>query len=79
MAYSDFSLTTVQKQFHLTLQEIRDLYAAVPKVVVSDFLQATLDENVPLALAIHTEKARSERASTTLTGLAKFSPCSATS
>jgi hypothetical protein len=60
MAYSDFTLTTVQKQFHLTLQEIRDLYVTVPEVTVSDFLQATLDENVPLALAIHTEKARSE-------------------
>jgi len=60
MAYSDFTLTAVQKQFHLTLQEIRDLYATVPEVTVSDFLQVTLDENVPLALAIHTEKARSE-------------------
>jgi hypothetical protein len=60
MAYSDFSLTTVQKQFHLTLQEIRDLYATVSEIIVSDFLQTTLDENVPLALAIHTEKARSE-------------------
>ena len=38
MAYSDFTLTTVQKQFHLTLQEIRDLYATIPAIIVSDFL-----------------------------------------
>jgi hypothetical protein len=60
MAYSDFTLATVQKQFRLTICEVRDAFATIPEISVSDFLQATLDENVPLALAIQTEKARSE-------------------
>ena len=60
MAYSDFTLASVQRQFHLTIHEAQDLFVAAPEVSVSDFLRTTLDENVPLALAIQTEKARSE-------------------
>ena len=60
MAYSDFTLASVQRQFHLTIHEVQDLFLAAPEVSISDFLHTTLDENVPLALAIQTEKARSE-------------------
>jgi len=60
MAYSDFTLASIQRQFHLTIDEVQDLFVAAPEVPVSDFLHTTLDENVPLALAIQTEKARSE-------------------
>ena len=60
MAYSDFTLASVQRQFHLTIHEAQDLFVVAPEVSVSDFLHTTLDENVPLALAIQTEKARSE-------------------
>ena len=37
-----------------------DVFAAVPLQDLSPFLAETLQENVPLALAISTEKARSE-------------------
>jgi hypothetical protein len=41
-------------------EEEVDLFSGVPEVAPSDWLRTTLDETVPLALAIHTEKARSE-------------------
>lgn len=61
MAYSDFTtLTAVKKRFDLVTDETVDLFVAVSEVLVSEHLQVTLHENVPLALAIATEKARSE-------------------
>jgi hypothetical protein len=61
MAYSDFtSLNQLKKQFNLTLHEEMDLFSSVPEIKCSDFLAMTLKENIPLALAIDTEKARSE-------------------
>jgi len=60
MAYSDFTLREVAQQFQLLIEEHDDLFAAVPEIVLGDFLRALLDENVPLALALSTEKARSE-------------------
>ncbi len=60
MAYSDFTLGEVLTRFQLSLQEQLDLFAAVPPLTPSGVLQTVLNENIPLALAIHTEKARSE-------------------
>ena len=61
MAYSHFtSLQSIKQKFHLTIDENTDLFASVNEVEVSQFLAETLKENIPLALAIHTEKARSE-------------------
>jgi len=60
MAYSDFTLQEVAQRFQLVIEEQHNLFAAVPEVVPGDFLRTTLDENVPLALALSTEKARSE-------------------
>jgi hypothetical protein len=60
MAYSDFTLNRVKKEFGLTIDEKLDLFAAVESSECSDYLKFTLQENVPLALAINTEKARSE-------------------
>lgn len=60
MAYNLFSLTQVKRVFGINLVEHIDLFAPVAPVSVSDLLQTILAENVPLALAIHTEKARSE-------------------
>jgi hypothetical protein len=60
MAYSDFTLQEVVQRFQLVLEEQHNLFAAVPEVGPGDFLCAILDENVPLALALSTEKARSE-------------------
>jgi hypothetical protein len=60
MAYSDFTLQEVAQQFQLVLEEQHNLFGAVPKVIPGDLLCALLEENVPLALALSTEKARSE-------------------
>jgi hypothetical protein len=60
MAYSDFTIDRALKSFGLELIDHEDLFENAPKAEESDFLRTTLDENVPLALAIHTEKARSE-------------------
>jgi hypothetical protein len=60
MAYSDFDLRTVRERFGLTLQEGQDLYGAVPEVGVDPTLLAFLDKWAPAALAMNTEKARSE-------------------
>jgi hypothetical protein len=60
MAYNQFTLTSVKRSFGLVLHEQTDLFADISPVVVNDLLIAVLAENVPLALAINTEKARSE-------------------
>ncbi|MFB2836424.1 hypothetical protein [Floridanema evergladense] len=60
MAYSDFKLNTLIKDFGLTLQEVSQLFANVPEVASSEILQTLLQENVDLAVSINTEKARSE-------------------
>ncbi|HEX8203465.1 MAG TPA: hypothetical protein VF590_23515 [Isosphaeraceae bacterium] len=60
MAYRDFTWPKVTKQFQLVIDERRDLFATVPEVAPSEHLRTTLAEYVPLALAISTEKARSE-------------------
>jgi hypothetical protein len=60
MAYGDFTLSEIKRKFHLTIHEGDDLFSAVQAVPVSQFLSEILQETTPLALAIHTEKARSE-------------------
>lgn len=60
MAYSDFDLRTARERFGLTLDENSDLFAAVPEADVPPQLRQSLDEWAPAALAMNTEKARSE-------------------
>jgi hypothetical protein len=60
MSYSEFSLPEVKKRFHLATEETSELFADVEESPVSALLAELLAENIPLALAIHTEKARSE-------------------
>jgi hypothetical protein len=60
MAYSDFKLDELIKKFDLTLREQSDLFGDAPAVSPSDHLALTLKQNVNLAVAINTEKARSE-------------------
>lgn len=60
MAFRDFTLAQLRDEFHLVIDEAQDLFASVPPVPVDAHLARTLAENVPLALAINTEKARSE-------------------
>ncbi|MBP5971260.1 hypothetical protein HW132_00550 [Brasilonema sp. CT11] len=60
MAYSDFNLAKAKNTLGLTLDETRNLFRNVPGVQPSDLLTRLLDENLPLATAINSEKARSE-------------------
>jgi hypothetical protein len=60
MAYSDFTLSKVRKMFGLQIDENVDLFANIIPISCSDYLASTLEENLPLAIAINTEKARSE-------------------
>lgn len=61
MAYSDFTtLTKVREAFGLTIEESIDLFTDIPEALPSSYLQMALNENVFLATAINTEKARSE-------------------
>lgn len=60
MAYNDFQLPELKRRFNLILEEDADLFDAAPEVPVSDWLQETLRETLPVALAINTEKVRSE-------------------
>ena len=60
MAYTDFSLTKFKKNFNITIDEEADLFATVEPIEISEKLTNTLEETTELALAINTEKARSE-------------------
>lgn len=60
MAYSDFTLATVQATFDLTIEESRRLFVETDRVQPSERLLTDLNENKPLAIAINSEKARSE-------------------
>lgn len=60
MSYSDFDLRKVKSVFDLTLVETEDLFGKVEEIEISDVLTDALKQNVPLALAIGTEKASSE-------------------
>ncbi|MEP7341909.1 MAG: hypothetical protein ABI977_29520 [Acidobacteriota bacterium] len=60
MAYSDFNLPGLINQFQLTLIEDQELFTQVAPATVPQSLAEMLSENAPLALAINTEKARSE-------------------
>ena len=60
MSYSDFNLKRAKQEFNLNFIENKDLFLETEEVEISEYLRMTLDYNVPLALAINTEKARSE-------------------
>lgn len=60
MAYSDFTLAAIRNQLALTIIEKVGLFTDIPEFPASSWLRETLAYNLPLALAINTEKARSE-------------------
>ncbi|GAX39685.1 hypothetical protein NIES4075_06410 [Tolypothrix sp. NIES-4075] len=60
MSYSEFSIDTVETILGITIVETVGIFADIPPVESSDFLAQTLKKYLPLALAIGTEKARSE-------------------
>lgn len=60
MSYSNFSLKDVKHKLGISLLENENLFSHVEAVKISPILQDILSENIPLARAINTEKARSE-------------------
>ncbi|MEO0825642.1 MAG: hypothetical protein AAFW84_13930 [Cyanobacteria bacterium J06635_15] len=61
MAYSDFNtLEKARKALGIVVSDQPRLVANVPPIAPSEMLRATLEENLTLASAISTEKARSE-------------------
>ena len=60
MAYSDFTLKKVKADFNIKTIENQSLFSDSSRVEISDYLKTTLARNVPLAISINTEKARSE-------------------
>ncbi|MEB3342080.1 hypothetical protein [Okeania sp.] len=60
MSYSKFTLEEVLTKFNLTLVENVGKFNNLPEVTPSKLLAETLEDNIPLAVAVATEKARSE-------------------
>jgi hypothetical protein len=60
MAYSDFKLIEIIDSFGLVIQESSGLFGSIQEQECSDLLSTILKENIDLAVAISTEKARSE-------------------
>ena len=60
MSYSDFNLKQVREQFQLNLIDVDDLFSQITVVPINESLIEILNYNVPLAMAIGTEKAKSE-------------------
>jgi len=60
MSYSDFDLKKVKQNLGVNLIERENIFASIECFKISNHLKETLAENLPLARAINTEKARSE-------------------
>lgn len=60
MAYSDFKIASVKQRFQLIIDDDVDLFSSAAPVPISSWLSETLQETLGLALAINTEKVRSE-------------------
>ncbi|MEM9976325.1 MAG: hypothetical protein AAF808_01730 [Cyanobacteria bacterium P01_D01_bin.2] len=60
MAYSDFTLRKVKDSFSLKLIETGSFLTGFAPVQPSDHLSQTLERNLSMAIAVGTEKARSE-------------------
>jgi hypothetical protein len=60
MPYSKFTLSRAVADFNLTVQEGPDMFQGIPPIAPSPFLQELLVDTVPWAVAVGSEKARSE-------------------
>ncbi|MDJ0737821.1 MAG: hypothetical protein QNJ47_27815 [Nostocaceae cyanobacterium] len=60
MSYSDFTLRRVKQDFNLTIIEEPTFITSIEPQQPSPFLTTFLEKYLPLALALNTEKARSE-------------------
>ncbi len=60
MAYSDLTLSKFKTSFDVYIEEDNNLFADIKPLEASEKLKSDLKETAELALAINTEKARSE-------------------
>lgn len=60
MAYSEFTLSKFKKNFNIKIDETANLFADIEPLEASENLTNSLGDSAELALAINTEKARSE-------------------
>jgi hypothetical protein len=60
MSYSQFTIAQIKSEFGIKLLETIGFYSQIPEHSYSNFLSETLEYNVPLAIAINSEKSRSE-------------------
>jgi len=60
MAYSDFTLRKIKTELNINIIEQEALFLSIDNIEISRVLKEILKENIPLARAINTEKARSE-------------------
>ncbi len=60
MPYSDFTLKKVKQELGVKVVEGKNLFSQVSVLEISDYLATTLEYNLPLAMALGIEKARSE-------------------
>lgn len=60
MPYSQFNVEQIKTTFGITLTRTVDLFADIAETEPSNFLKETLQFNLPLALEINSDKARSE-------------------
>ncbi|MEB3218129.1 MAG: hypothetical protein VKN72_18125 [Nostocales cyanobacterium 94392] len=60
MSYRDFSISKVKQKFNLTLVEGKRFLPEIEPVLPSSYLAEFLEESIPLAVAMGSEKARSE-------------------
>ena len=60
MPYSNFTFDSVQETFDLGILQVIGIFAEAEPVAPSEYLSAGLAKKAPLAIAIGTEKAKSE-------------------
>lgn len=60
MSYSEFTIDDIRDKLNLTIQDVKAVISPIEPTQPTSLLKEILSENTPLALAIDTEKARSE-------------------
>ncbi|MFM6014628.1 MAG: hypothetical protein ACKPCI_14915, partial [Dolichospermum sp.] len=60
MSYSDFTLERISKIFSVKIEERTNLFTSLEELTLDSFFIKYLQNNIPLAQAISTEKAKSE-------------------
>lgn len=60
MAYSNFTLDDVEDKLGITVKVESNVFSAIEPIEIPELLAEILHNNIPLALSISTEKARSE-------------------